>query len=223
MRNVAPDLIVHFGGLAWRSIGGVGYPTIHVQENDTGPDDCNHAQHGAFILASSNNPLQGEIEGAHLLDIAPTLLELGGYDVPPSMQGRSLVAGLDAGRAGGGRLLGRRRGNRPRPPQRARLHRLEPGGFPRDYANSTDFEGEPARVPCPRDRGLPIAIQNPSKRAHLRSQGGHPSGNRRACPRYERRSIRPGEPTHGGSCHGPYFSAPPSSSADPGTAHPPAL
>ena len=31
-------------------------------------------------------------EGAHLLDMAPTLLELGGYDVPDSMQGRSLVA-----------------------------------------------------------------------------------------------------------------------------------
>ncbi|MBX6313453.1 MAG: alkaline phosphatase family protein [Isosphaeraceae bacterium] len=93
VRNVAPDLIVHFGALSWRSIGGVGYPTLHVQENDTGPDDCNHAQHGAFLLASSNNPLQGPIEGAHLLDIAPTLLELGGYDVPASMQGRSLIAG----------------------------------------------------------------------------------------------------------------------------------
>ncbi len=63
VRNVAPDLIVHFGGLAWRSIGGVGYPTLHVQENDTGPDDCNHAQHGAFILAASNNPLRGESRG----------------------------------------------------------------------------------------------------------------------------------------------------------------
>jgi predicted AlkP superfamily phosphohydrolase/phosphomutase len=93
VRNVAPDLIVHFGGLSWRSIGGVGYPSLHLLENDTGPDDCNHAQHGAFIHASSNNPLRGEVEGAHLLDIAPTLLELGGYDIPPSMQGRSLVAG----------------------------------------------------------------------------------------------------------------------------------
>jgi predicted AlkP superfamily phosphohydrolase/phosphomutase len=101
VRNVAPDLIVHFGALAWRSIGGVGYPTFHVQENDTGPDDCNHAQFGAFVLASSNNPLRGELEGAHLLDIAPTVLELAGYDVPPSMQGRSLVAGQAIGAAAG--------------------------------------------------------------------------------------------------------------------------
>jgi len=93
VNNVAPDLIVHFGGLYWRSIGGVGYPSLHTEENDTGPDDCNHAQFGAFILASSNNPVQGEVEGAKLLDMAPTLLELGGYDIPATMQGKSLVAG----------------------------------------------------------------------------------------------------------------------------------
>lgn len=92
VRNVAPDLIVHFGGLAWRSIGGVGYPSLHVEENDTGPDDCNHSQFGAFVLAAPGSPLQGEIQGAHLLDIAPTLLALGGYDVPPTMQGTPLFA-----------------------------------------------------------------------------------------------------------------------------------
>jgi predicted AlkP superfamily phosphohydrolase/phosphomutase len=93
VRNVAPDLIVHFGNLYWRSIGGVGYPGIHTQENDTGPDGCNHAQLGSFILAASNNPLHGEVLGAHLLDMSPTLLQLGGYDIPSSMQGSSLVAG----------------------------------------------------------------------------------------------------------------------------------
>jgi predicted AlkP superfamily phosphohydrolase/phosphomutase len=93
VRNVAPDLIVHFGALSWRSIGGVGYETLHVQENDTGPDDCNHAQHGSFILAAPGSPLRGEVAGVHILQMAPTLLELGGYDLLPTMQGRSLVAG----------------------------------------------------------------------------------------------------------------------------------
>lgn len=93
VKNVAPDLIVHFGALSWRSIGGVGYDTIHVHENDTGPDDCNHAQFGAFILAAANSPLSGEVEGARLLDIAPTLFELGGYEIPETFQGRSLVSG----------------------------------------------------------------------------------------------------------------------------------
>jgi len=48
VRNLAPDLIVYFGDLYWRSVGKVGYQALHVQENDTGPDDCNHAQYGAF-------------------------------------------------------------------------------------------------------------------------------------------------------------------------------
>lgn len=97
VRNVAPDLIVHFGGLYWRSVGSVGHHAIHVQENDTGPDDCNHSQFGSFILAGSNIPLQGEVSGVRLLDVAPTLLELGGYDIPNSMQGRSLASGLTSG------------------------------------------------------------------------------------------------------------------------------
>jgi predicted AlkP superfamily phosphohydrolase/phosphomutase len=70
----------------------VGYPSLHLLENDTGPDDCNHAQHGAFLLAAPGCPLSGPLEGAHLLDIAPTLLELGGYETPSTMQGRSLLA-----------------------------------------------------------------------------------------------------------------------------------
>jgi predicted AlkP superfamily phosphohydrolase/phosphomutase len=93
VRNVAPDLIVHFGGLYWRSIGGVGYPGLHDQENDTGPDGCNHARFGSFILAAPGLALQGELSGAHLLNLAPTLLELAGCDIPASMQGAPLAAG----------------------------------------------------------------------------------------------------------------------------------
>lgn len=58
----------------------------------SGPDPRNHAQYAAFILAAASCPFSGKVEGADLLDIARTLLELGGYDVPPSTQGRSLVA-----------------------------------------------------------------------------------------------------------------------------------
>jgi predicted AlkP superfamily phosphohydrolase/phosphomutase len=90
VRNVAPDLIAHFGGLFWRSIGSVGHGAIHVQENDTGPDSCNHAQYGAFVLSAPNLTARGEIEGAHLLDIAPTLLDLAGHEVPSSLHGRVL-------------------------------------------------------------------------------------------------------------------------------------
>lgn len=93
VQGVAPDLVVHFGDLAWRAVGGVGYDGVHVQENDTGPDDCNHAQHGAFVLAGPGVPEAGEVLDTKLLDVAPTLLERGGWDVPVGMQGRAFVSG----------------------------------------------------------------------------------------------------------------------------------
>jgi predicted AlkP superfamily phosphohydrolase/phosphomutase len=91
VNGVAPDLIVHFGGLSWRSIGTVGRPVLHVQENDTGPDACNHAQFGAFILSRPNSYGTGERSGARLLDIAPTLLQAAGFEPPSRMQGRVLA------------------------------------------------------------------------------------------------------------------------------------
>jgi len=66
---------------------------VNRREQDTGPDDCNLAHFGAFILAGHDGPPTGEIHGAQLLDMAPTLLELGGYEIPSSMQGRSLASG----------------------------------------------------------------------------------------------------------------------------------
>ena len=90
--GVAPDLIVHFGDLLWRSVGTVGGDEgIHTFENDTGPDDANHAQQGLFVLAAPG-VAPGPREGAHLLDVAPTVLELMGIDVPASMRGTSLLA-----------------------------------------------------------------------------------------------------------------------------------
>ncbi len=54
-------------------------------------DDINDP--GFFILASPNNPLGGEVEGAKLNNIGPTLFELAGYPVPDSEKEQSLVAG----------------------------------------------------------------------------------------------------------------------------------
>jgi predicted AlkP superfamily phosphohydrolase/phosphomutase len=99
---------VHFGGLYWRSIGGVGYGRVHVVENDSGPDDCNHAQFGAFVLAAPGMAPMGEMEGVRLLHVAPTLLDLGGYDIPSSMQGRSIARDRvqDGSATPGGTLAG---------------------------------------------------------------------------------------------------------------------
>jgi predicted AlkP superfamily phosphohydrolase/phosphomutase len=87
VRNIAPDLIVLFGELYWRSVGTVGHGAVHTFENDTGPDDANHAQFGMMILRDNRLPLRGEIAPRHLMDIAPTILEAFDLPVPGDMRG----------------------------------------------------------------------------------------------------------------------------------------
>ena len=82
---------MYFDDLRWRSIGAIGYDRLHVQENDTGPDECNHAQFGAFVLSAPGLPVRGEVEGMRILDVAPTLMDLLGRPVPATMQGESLL------------------------------------------------------------------------------------------------------------------------------------
>ena len=75
VRGVAPDLIVLFGDLHWRSVGTIGHGTVWVYENDTGPDDANHAMHGLYILAGPGVTARGRQDG-RWNQIAPTLRRL---------------------------------------------------------------------------------------------------------------------------------------------------
>jgi predicted AlkP superfamily phosphohydrolase/phosphomutase len=88
INGVAPDLLVYFGGLHWRSVGTVGLGAVQTFENDTGPDDANHAEEGIYILAGPGIPAGREWHGPQLMDVAPTILRLFGQDVPADMQGR---------------------------------------------------------------------------------------------------------------------------------------
>ncbi|MFI5271414.1 MAG: alkaline phosphatase family protein [Ktedonobacterales bacterium] len=97
VRNIAPDLIVLFGDLLWRSVGTLGHGAIHTFENDTGPDDANHAQFGMFIMRDARVPARGELAPRHLMDIAPTILAALGVAVPPDMRGTPITPPLVAG------------------------------------------------------------------------------------------------------------------------------
>ncbi len=90
VRGIPPDLFVYFGDLAWRSIGTLGWGEIHRFENDTGPDDANHATHGLFIMRHPRGEPVGESEEMSYLDVAPTFLALMGLPVPAHMRGRVL-------------------------------------------------------------------------------------------------------------------------------------
>ncbi|MBI4789265.1 MAG: alkaline phosphatase family protein [Chloroflexi bacterium] len=88
-KNVPPDLIVIFGDLYWRAVGYIGLNALHTFENDTGPDDANHAQDGIFVYYDPRRKLGGrELSGMRLTDVGPTVLHEMGEIVPADMIGR---------------------------------------------------------------------------------------------------------------------------------------
>lgn len=90
VRGVAPDLIVYFGDLAWRAVGTIGGDAaLYTRENDTGPDDANHAQEGLFILTDPDQPGHGRrLDTLEIYDILPTLLARFGVPGPQDLRGR---------------------------------------------------------------------------------------------------------------------------------------
>jgi predicted AlkP superfamily phosphohydrolase/phosphomutase len=90
VRGDAPDLMVYFGNLTWRSAGTVGYDRLFLEENDTGPDDSVHSTDGIYSISgvASGRGTRGPTE--KLIDIGPTVLTLLGQPVPPNVQGHPI-------------------------------------------------------------------------------------------------------------------------------------
>jgi predicted AlkP superfamily phosphohydrolase/phosphomutase len=84
------DLMVYFDDLYWRAGGTVGHPTTYLLENDTGPDDAVHSKEGMYIIRHSKLKAKGR-RNAFIQDMAPTILELMGVDIPDDMPGHSII------------------------------------------------------------------------------------------------------------------------------------
>jgi predicted AlkP superfamily phosphohydrolase/phosphomutase len=94
VRGVAPDLIVYFGDLAWRSVGAVAANQVggvFTYENDTGPDGANHDRTGVFVMNGLPGQRTGSVEGMNLVDVGPTILSLYDIDAPAGAVGRSFL------------------------------------------------------------------------------------------------------------------------------------
>jgi predicted AlkP superfamily phosphohydrolase/phosphomutase len=91
-RGIPPDLVVYFGDLAWRSNGSLGHGRHWTFENDTGPDDANHARNGLWVTAGPGVAAEQRTDMS-LLDVAPTILGLFGLPAGEAMQGRALSLG----------------------------------------------------------------------------------------------------------------------------------
>jgi len=82
-----PDLMVYFDDLYWRSAGTLGYGSLYLEENDTGPDDAVHDYDGIYILYNPDQPGGGK-KKASIIDIAPTVLKLLGGPAVPDLKGQ---------------------------------------------------------------------------------------------------------------------------------------
>jgi len=75
----APDLIVYFDNLSWRSAGTVGWDTIYLPENDRGPDDAVHDWHGVFTVYDPEGTVgkgfKGEIRIEQVFDLLMKLMQ----------------------------------------------------------------------------------------------------------------------------------------------------
>lgn len=87
VNGYAPDLMVYFGELHWRTVGGFGYPTHYTLENDTGPDDANHAEEGLFLIVDPHKRGRGRVPDQQLMDITPTVLDRLRLPIAPDLQG----------------------------------------------------------------------------------------------------------------------------------------
>jgi predicted AlkP superfamily phosphohydrolase/phosphomutase len=91
VRGLAPDLIVLFADLSFRSLGSIGHGgRLWLMGNDTGVDEANHAQDGLYVL-SAPGVKAGE-RRASIMDVTPTLLDLLGLEAPGDLVGRSLLS-----------------------------------------------------------------------------------------------------------------------------------
>jgi predicted AlkP superfamily phosphohydrolase/phosphomutase len=86
LRGDYPDLMVYFDDLYWRSAGTLGWGTMYLSENDTGPDDAVHAQHGVYILYDprAKASVRKDID---ITDVAPTVLRAFELPIPSDMKG----------------------------------------------------------------------------------------------------------------------------------------
>jgi predicted AlkP superfamily phosphohydrolase/phosphomutase len=89
----APDIILHTDRSKYVSFGHADFGSNKLIEPSIGQTG-HHTMDGIIILRGAGIPAASRIEGANIVDIAPTALSLMGLDVPGEMDGKVLFGQL---------------------------------------------------------------------------------------------------------------------------------
>ncbi len=77
VRGDAPDLIVYFDNLSWRSAGTLGWPSLYLPENDRGPDDAVHDWLGVLAVYDPEGCYEkGDKGEREITSVAKMLIDL---------------------------------------------------------------------------------------------------------------------------------------------------
>lgn len=69
------DLFVYFDDLSWRAAGTLGYGSLYLFENDTGPDDAVHDYDGIYILYRKGKRVGKRVD-EKIYNVMPTMLDI---------------------------------------------------------------------------------------------------------------------------------------------------
>ncbi|XRO75834.1 alkaline phosphatase family protein [Methanocaldococcus sp. 28A] len=83
-----PDMMVYFDNLSWRAAGTLGYESLYLLENDTGPDDAVHSEYGVFSIYLPGMEDSKQITST-IYDFAPTILKL--FRIEKNLKGRCIL------------------------------------------------------------------------------------------------------------------------------------
>lgn len=88
-----PDVFICFDEYHWNTNENLGHGKGGLYSYDIGNrrDDATHGLYGYFCMAGTDVLQKGEISGISLLNIAPTVLDLMGVDIPYEMEGVSIL------------------------------------------------------------------------------------------------------------------------------------
>jgi len=85
-----PDLFVQIEGLRYLTSDLVGHSRLVTPAAELGVDGASHAMNGFCALAGPDVPQLGRFAALHLLDVAPTVLDLLAVTPPPGLEGRPI-------------------------------------------------------------------------------------------------------------------------------------